>query len=122
MRVVSLEDLPADSFSRELVGEEHGGAGVCLIFVEAAPGDGPALHRHPYEEIFVVQEGEALFVAGDKERAVRAGEIVIAPAGTPHRFVNSGSGPLRQIDIHVSPRFVTEWLHDERRSDDVSPA
>jgi mannose-6-phosphate isomerase-like protein (cupin superfamily) len=110
VHVVALEDLPRSSFSHELVGERHGGAGVCLIFVEAQPGDGPSLHTHPYEEIFIVQEGEALFVAGDKERTVRAGEIVIAPAGTPHRFVNTGTGPLRQIDIHVSPRFVTEWL------------
>jgi hypothetical protein len=27
-----------------------------------------------------------------------------------HRFVNSGDGPLRQIDIHVSRAFDTEWL------------
>ena len=37
--------------------------------------------------------------------------ILAAPAGVPHRFVNSGDGPLRQIDIHVSPRFETEWLN-----------
>jgi mannose-6-phosphate isomerase-like protein (cupin superfamily) len=41
---------------------------------------------------------------------VRAGEIVVAPAGVPHRFVNSGAGRLRQVDIHVHPRFETEWL------------
>jgi hypothetical protein len=28
------------------------------------------------------------------------------PANTPHRFVNSGAGVLRQIDIHASPNFV----------------
>jgi mannose-6-phosphate isomerase-like protein (cupin superfamily) len=32
------------------------------------------------------------------------------PAGQPHRFVNSGSGRLRQIDIHLNSRYVTEWL------------
>ena len=37
-------------------------------------------------------------------------EIVIVPRDTPHKFVNSGDSPLRQIAIHVSPRFVTEWL------------
>lgn len=39
-----------------------------------------------------------------------AGDIVVVPAGQPHCFVNSGSGPLRQIDVHLSPRYVTEWL------------
>jgi mannose-6-phosphate isomerase-like protein (cupin superfamily) len=32
------------------------------------------------------------------------------PANTPHRFVNTGDGPLKQIDIHVSASFATEWL------------
>jgi hypothetical protein len=25
-------------------------------------------------------------------------------------FTNTGDGNLRQIDIHASPRFATEWL------------
>ena len=110
VRVVALNDLPATSTARELVGADHGGAGVCLIFVDAPPGHGPSLHRHPYEEVFVVQEGEATFTAGVEERVVRAGEVVIVPAGVAHAFVNSGAGPLRQLDIHVSASFETEWL------------
>jgi|tagenome__1003787_1003787.scaffolds.fasta_scaffold19039001_2 quercetin dioxygenase-like cupin family protein len=108
--VVALADLPASATARELVGADHGGAGVCLIFIDAPPGHGPSLHRHPYEEIFVVQEGEATFTANGEERVARAGEIVIVPAGVAHAFVNSGDGRLRQLDIHVSPRFDTEWL------------
>jgi mannose-6-phosphate isomerase-like protein (cupin superfamily) len=29
----------------------------------------------------------------------------VAPAGVPHKFVNSGTGPLRQVDIHPSGRI-----------------
>jgi mannose-6-phosphate isomerase-like protein (cupin superfamily) len=47
---------------------------------------------------------------------MRAGDILVAHAGQPHAFVNSGTGPLRQIDIHLSPSFSTEWL--ESRDDD----
>ena len=36
--------------------------------------------------------------------------IVVIPPGQPHGFVNSGEGRLRQVDIHVSPSFSTEWL------------
>jgi mannose-6-phosphate isomerase-like protein (cupin superfamily) len=44
---------------------------------------------------------------------VGAGQIVIAPADAPHAFVNnSGTGPLRQTDIHCHDRFITEWLED----------
>jgi quercetin dioxygenase-like cupin family protein len=108
-RVVGLDELPATATARELVGADHG-ADVCLIFVDAPPGHGPSLHRHPYEEVFVVQEGEATFTADGEERVVRAGEVVIVPAGVAHSFVNAGDGPLRQLDIHLSPRFDTEWL------------
>jgi mannose-6-phosphate isomerase-like protein (cupin superfamily) len=41
---------------------------------------------------------------------VRGGEIAIVPADEPHGFTNTGDGPLKQIDIHVSPKFETEWL------------
>jgi mannose-6-phosphate isomerase-like protein (cupin superfamily) len=41
---------------------------------------------------------------------VCGGEVVVAPAGVAHRFINSGDGRLRQVDIHESPRFDTEWL------------
>jgi mannose-6-phosphate isomerase-like protein (cupin superfamily) len=109
MSVISKDGLPISDGSHELEGREHG-VGASLIFVDAPPGAGPALHKHAYEEIFVILEGEAKFTLGDEERTVHGGEIVIAPPETPHAFVNSGTGRLRQIDIHVSPRFVTDWL------------
>ena len=95
--------------SVEYTGEELG-AGVCVILVELEPGGSVRLHRHPYEEVFIVQEGEATFRLGDDERVVRAPDVVVAPAGIPHGFANCGSGPLRQVDIHVSATFDTEWL------------
>jgi mannose-6-phosphate isomerase-like protein (cupin superfamily) len=54
------------------------------------------------------------------ERLVRAGDIVAIPAGEPHGFVNSGNVRLRQINIHVSPRFVTEWLEPESSTGSTS--
>jgi mannose-6-phosphate isomerase-like protein (cupin superfamily) len=39
-----------------------------------------------------------------------AGNVLVVQPGVPHKFVNSGDGRLRQIDIHASDRFVTEWL------------
>jgi mannose-6-phosphate isomerase-like protein (cupin superfamily) len=111
LHVVSTASLPLSRIARELVGTDHD-VGVCLLFVDAPPGRGPSLHKHPYEEIFIVQEGAGTFEADGTERVVRAGEVLIVPAEVPHKFVNSGDGPLRQIDIHVSPRFETEWLED----------
>ena len=87
-------------------------AGVSLIVVDAPSGGGPKLHRHPYEEVFLVQEGTATFTAGEETLEVKGGQVVVVAAGVAHKFVNSGAGRLRQVDIHASDRFVTEWLED----------
>ena len=105
--VVRLDDLAVRG---EFEGYEHGGTAISMIFVDSEPGRGPSLHRHDYDEVFIVQEGQATMTAGDKEIVATAGDIVVVPAGMPHAFVNSGEGRLRQIDVHVSPRYVTEWL------------
>jgi mannose-6-phosphate isomerase-like protein (cupin superfamily) len=104
--VVERDQLP-DS---ELQGYLFGGASVCLIFVDMEPGDGPRLHRHSYEEIFIVLEGQVRYTVGSETVDARAGQVLMVRPGIPHKFVNSGSGRLRQIDIHASDRFITEWL------------
>ena len=80
--------------------------------VDAPPGSGPKLHKHPYEEVFVVQEGTVTFTAGDDVIEARGGQVIVVPAGVPHKFVNTGAGRLRQADIHASGRFITQWLED----------
>ena len=109
IRFLRQADLPADSFSLDFVGEDHG-ADACVIFVDAGPGEGPKLHRHPYVEILIVLEGIATFDDGTATREVGAGEIAVVEANQPHAFRNSGQTRLRQIDIHLSRRFSTEWL------------
>jgi quercetin dioxygenase-like cupin family protein len=101
--------LPGSDEARDFVGSEHG-AGLTLILVDAPPGHGPALHRHPYEEIFVVHGGTGTFFVDGSEVRAGTGDVALAPAGTAHRFINSGSENLRLTAIHHAPSFDTEWL------------
>ena len=110
MAVIKQSDLPWSSIAHELVGDEHGGIGLCVIFVDAEPGRGPALHTHPYDEVLIIQEGRATATVGGETVEVGPGDIVLIPAGEPHAFTNTGDINLRQIDIHASARFSTEWL------------
>ncbi|HEX6507519.1 MAG TPA: cupin domain-containing protein [Chloroflexota bacterium] len=96
----------------ELQGRDYGGATVSLIFVDAGPGEGPRLHRHPYEEVFIVLEGHPTFTVGADMVKARPGQVIIVRPSVAHTFVNSGVGRLRQIDIHPNDTFVTEWLED----------
>lgn len=110
IRFLSQDDLPRDAISRDFVGDQHGGVDACVIFLDAEPGQGPKLHRHPYVEILIVLEGTATFDDGTSKREVHTGEMAVVEAHQSHGFVNSGQSRLRQIDIHLSPRFITEWL------------
>ena len=108
-RIIDLADPGYGEDANEVQGHNHSAA-VSVIVVDAPPGGGPKLHRHPYEEIFVIQEGSVTFTAEDETIEARGGQVVVVPAGVAHKFTNSGTGRLRQVDIHASERFVTEWL------------
>jgi quercetin dioxygenase-like cupin family protein len=105
MSFIELEHLPFVGMSYDFVGESHG-APLSAYIVKAKPGQGPPLHKHPYVEVAFTLEGCATITAGDEEREVKAGGIVVIPANTPHRFVNTGDTVLRQIDVHASPTFI----------------
>ncbi|HEY7525185.1 MAG TPA: cupin domain-containing protein [Candidatus Limnocylindrales bacterium] len=118
--VIPFDRLPHTRHSHELIGADHGDLPFSIILVHSAPGVGPAIHRHPYPEVFVVEDGEATFQLGEERLVVSAGHVVVGPSDVPHGFVNSGSGELRLVAIHGAGRFVTDWL-GEADADWVSP-
>jgi mannose-6-phosphate isomerase-like protein (cupin superfamily) len=94
----------------ELQGQAYG-ADICVIFnYQQEAGGGPRLHRHPYPETFIIRSGVAIFTVAGETITAKAGQIVVVPAHTPHKFTNAGPAPLETIDIHASGEFVTEWL------------
>jgi mannose-6-phosphate isomerase-like protein (cupin superfamily) len=97
-------------FHGEWQGDGHG-AGICVIVnhIERI-GAGPRLHTHPYAETFVIRSGRARFTLGETTIEAGAGDILVAPAGTPHKFENLGPDPLETIDIHENGSFITNWL------------
>lgn len=64
-------------------------------------------HR-PFSE----QEDCATHTIGSTTLEATVGHMASVPAGVPHRFINSDSGRLLRMDIHQSPRFITEWIED----------
>jgi quercetin dioxygenase-like cupin family protein len=108
------DELGGSDDARVFIGADHGDAPISLFMIDGAPGSGPALHRHPYPELFVVHAGQAEFqVDGERLRAT-AGDLLIAPAGSAHRFANAGAGRLRMTAIHTAARMETEWLAPEQ--------
>ncbi len=111
-RLIGWEDLGGEGPTRFIFRGGEYGAGVCLFVSDFPAGQGPRLHRHPYEEVFVVHEGCAQFTAGGETLEAGAGRVVVVPAGTPHRFVNAGEGRLRVTAVHPRSRIEMESLED----------
>ena len=108
--LIKVDDLPggAEKNSSTFNGHEHG-AKVSFFLSHNRPNTGPELHTHPYEETFIVQEGDVLFTVGEEEIEAGPGDIVVVPANTPHKFLSRGQ-THRQVSIHPVARMETEWL------------
>lgn len=88
--------IVGDTYTILLSGEQTAGR-FCLIDMHVPPGGGPAPHRHDFEEMFTVLEGEIeTMFRGDKQ-TLRAGETANVPANAPHAFKNVSTAPARLL-------------------------
>ena len=60
----------------------------CLIDMLVPDGGGPPPHRHDFEEMFTLLEGELQFVFRGETTTVAAPATVNIPANAPHAFKN----------------------------------
>jgi mannose-6-phosphate isomerase-like protein (cupin superfamily) len=69
-------------------------------------GQQHALHAHAgQDKVYSVVEGEGLFLLEDRELAMAAGDLLVAPEGVPHGIRNTGQGRLLVLAILApSPR------------------
>jgi quercetin dioxygenase-like cupin family protein len=80
-----------------LVSGQQTGGRYCLVDMLVMPGAGPGLHRHDFEKMFTILEGEVVFTFRDTKAAGRAGETVNVPANAPHAFRNESDKPARLL-------------------------
>ena len=99
--VTPIEDLRLSERAALFQGRDE--IPVSIFITQYERGEGPDLHLHPYAEAFVVHAGTASFTSGDRELTVRAGNVVVVPAETPHGFKYPGNEMLRVVSVHPSP-------------------
>ena len=104
--MIEVSDLPGNLIGR-FEGRDHGSS-VSFFIGTFEEGTGPRLHRHPYDETFIVEAGSATFTIAGETTELRAGQIAVVPAETPHKFV-SGEG-FRLISITPADRMAQEDL------------
>lgn len=60
-------------------------------------------HNHPHEQVGMIISGRAIFVIGDEERTLSAGDMYRIPGGVTHR-VTALDEPVKALDIFCPVR------------------
>jgi quercetin dioxygenase-like cupin family protein len=85
-----------DTYTILLTGADTAGR-YTLIDMHVPPGGGPPPHRHDFEEMFTVLDGEVELTFRGERSVARAGETVNVPANAPHSFRNASGSPARLL-------------------------
>src|ERR1700727_4114668 len=88
--------LVGDTYTILVAGQDTAGK-YTLIDMHVPPGGGPPPHRHDFEEMFTVLEGEVELNFRDEHLVAKAGETVNVPANAPHGFRNASSDAVRLL-------------------------
>ncbi len=97
-----------DTYTILIGGAETSGR-YALIDMKIPPGGGPPPHRHDFEEMFHVLEGEIEVTLRGVPSVARTGETVNVPALAPHAFSNRTDAPVRLLCL-VSPPGLEEYF------------
>jgi mannose-6-phosphate isomerase-like protein (cupin superfamily) len=85
-----------DTYTILLSGKETAGR-YCLIDMQVPICGGPGPHRHDFEEMFYILEGEIEFTFRGEKRVARAGQTINIPANAPHFFTNTSGIQARML-------------------------
>jgi quercetin dioxygenase-like cupin family protein len=88
--------LVGDTYTILVTGDDTAGK-YTLIDMHVPPGGGPPPHRHDFEEMFTVLDGEIQVTFRGETLVARAGETINVPANAPHAFTNAGHAPSRLL-------------------------
>jgi quercetin dioxygenase-like cupin family protein len=85
--------------------EQTGGRIAVMDNHVGAGSAGPRLHRHDFDELFWVLEGELTFQLGGEPLTRRAGEFAFALRGVHHTFANRGDAHARTLIVCTPAGF-----------------
>lgn len=88
--------MVGDTYTILLSGADTAGR-YCLIDMAVPHCGGPGPHRHDFEEMFMLLEGEIEFTFRGERRLVKAGMTADVPANAPHFFTNVSGKPSRMV-------------------------
>lgn len=110
MHLVNKSELAGSDSACAFEGADWGASVSFFLVSYDESGLGPELHRHPYDETYIVRAGRIVVeIDGDASEA-GPGDIAVVPANAPHKFTSIGPETAEVVCIHANPRIVREAL------------
>ena len=105
-----------DTYTVLLSGAQTNGK-YCLIDMTVPHCGGPGPHRHDFEEVFHLLEGEIEFTFRGEKTVVKAGTTVNIPANAPHFVTNMGKRKAHECFAYArQPGWKRSCLRSASRS------
>jgi quercetin dioxygenase-like cupin family protein len=93
-----------------------------MFMVKYIPGGGASSHDHPFEETYLILDGEVEARFDDQQYTLRAGDIAWTGVGCIHSFRNTTNATVQWLETSVpqSPsryayRFARDWDYLENQ-------
>lgn len=83
---------------------ERSQTAVMTLAPGASSSDEPNRHAKS-DQILIVLEGEITGEIAEQRRVLRRGDSLIVPAGTPHKFNNTGTIPAVSFTAYAPPAY-----------------
>lgn len=101
---------PSSSWGAAVDPAPDGVSGLCALVDVVAPGDRVPLHKHPVDELIVLQAGSAEVVVGEEVETLDAGAFIFAPANTPHGARTVGREAARFLGVFDTEQVAVQYL------------
>jgi quercetin dioxygenase-like cupin family protein len=93
-----------------------------MFMVQYEPGGFAGAHDHPFEEAYLILEGEVEAKLDGRTVRLGPGDIAFAGVASTHEFKNVGQGPVRWLETQApqpparhSYRFARDWAYLEQQ-------
>lgn len=108
MKIVNLDQLkPSPERAAKFEGVDHNATNSFFV-VTSPPGRGVNKHRHPYEEILIILDGDIEIGVGSEKKLINPGNAVIVPPDTWHEFINKSDHNALMVTVHDSHKIIQE--------------
>jgi len=106
MPLFDIADRLAQSESLWEVLHSTGRSQIALMTLAPGEASSPQPSIHPFQDqLLYLVDGELAAEIGGERLHLKAGQLALVPAGTPHRFINVADRPARTLNIYAPPVY-----------------